>query len=685
MRDPAFWIYGGLAFGFILAGHLVRAYKFKLLLQPVKDSGVRTQFQSLLIGYLFNTVLPLRLGEIVRAGVLGYSLKISSSLMFGLVLLERAVDGLIIGLFGLSLLALEVVPSGVAAPILTMCLILLAVAALLFTGIWFLFRRDQRLLHFWHGTTALFNTKVKNSLRYKLWSVIYGFHKLFRRRPLRTYSIWSVAMWGLYLAGIGCLSIYFFGYSFADNLVRSLTAYLGVSIPSGPAYLGSYQAVTNPIFQSLAPGANSLDWLVTSWLILAIPSSVIGALLLLRHHTNYSRLVAPGGTESRHDKLARVEDLSQEFDSFLDAFFSSNTLSHILHQLETKEDIKLIQYLKGGSDASVVLVHQNDKYLVKKIIPSQYASRLKAQHDWLKDYSGVGPIVNLTNSKETSSYYSIDLEYYPDYIPFFDYIHSQDQKHSKRILNDVFDLLFEHVYKTKAAKTNPEALDTYIRSKLWGKLSQATKINDELAQLRSYETLVINGVEYDNIELVMKRIRANQDIMHDLATYRESVIHGDVTVSNILASPKDHTFVLIDPAPDGNEIAGPVFDFGRQYQSLSYGYEFLCRDDSKVHASGNRISYEDSLSAQYRDLRDYFLTLAQARLTPEEFRAMRFHAAVLYSRVLAHRVHINPDNVAKFYAVSVRAFNDFLAQYDSPAKDRSGSSVDMLPTHAHKS
>jgi hypothetical protein len=460
------------------------------------------------------------------------------------------------------------------------------------------------------------------------------------------------------------LAGYFFAWDPASSTLASFLAYLGVAIPSGPAYLGSYQAVTDPILRTLANGGPYLEWLVASWLMLAIPSSVIGAVLLLHHRTSYNRLLRAQGIDSLHDKLARREDLSQEFEPFLDSFFSNNSLSHILHQLETGENIKLIQYFKGGSDASTLLVHQGGEYVVKKIIPSQYANRLKAQHDWLKQHSHHSEVVRLKDAHETPSYFALDIEYYPSLRPFFDYVHSQTLDNSQQIEDKVFKFLFTHVYDLKLPQMNEQALADYITSKITKKTDQAMKINAELVELRTFDTIVVNGIEYPNINKVLQRIKNDPRIWHDLSTYRESPVHGDVTIGNILAS-NDHHFKIIDPAPDQLEICGPVFDFGRHYQSLGYGYEFLCRDDAPVVARGNVITYEDNTSAVYSDLRQHFLEVIVPRwLTPEEQRAFKFHTAVNYSRVLAHRVHINPHNVAKFYAVSVRAFNDFLAQYD---------------------
>ena len=665
LAEPIFWLHAAIAFGLVLAGHGIRAYKAKKLLQPVKDSGVRTQFQALLIGYLFNTLLPVRLGEIVRAVVLGRSLQISSSFMFALIVLERAVDGLILGVLSVGLvLAPGALLSELRGPLLTLGLALILVALLLLGALVLLYLQNPRMLHWWHWLTSLFNSRLKNSLRFKLWSVIYGLQKLLHPRAVWAYVWRSLVMWGFYLVALTVMAAYFFPYQTGENVIRSLISFLGVSAPSGPAYLGSYQAVTDPLFQAMAPGTNSLNWLVASWMMLAIPSSLLGVGLLLRHRTNYGKLMRAQGKDSLHDKLARIEDTSQEFEAFLDAYFSRSTLSHILHRLEIHEDIRLIRYFKGGSNASTLLMHQDGDYTVKKITPIQYAHRLKAQYDWLKNHEHLPKIVNVTGERTGKDFYYIDIEYHADLIPYFDYIHANNIERSKDTLSGIFHYLFDYVYKLEPKKRHVSDVEAYIKAKIHQKLDQASRLNLELARLRDHDKLVINGEEYDNIHIVLEKVLNTPAIWRDITTYRQTpIIHGDSQVDNMLVSTKDHSFKMIDPV-DQNEVMSPVIDFARMAQSLGYGYEFLCRDDAAVRPEENVISYEDSTSAAYRELYEHFRGLAQELLEPEEFRSVLFHTAVHYARMSTQRVEINPHNVAKFYATSVRAFNDFIRQYD---------------------
>jgi hypothetical protein len=664
LNDPVFWIYGFIAFACIMLGHWLRASKAQRLLAPVKISGTRTQFQALLIGYLFNTILPFRLGEVVRAIVLGRSLKISSSFMFALIVLERSVDGLILGLLCiLAALLIPGLPHEIRTTIMVISLGLVAVSSVLVLGLKIMYRQNVRMLRYWHSFTEMFNYRLKNSLRFKMWSAIYGMNKLFNRKRLSAYVARAVVMWIVYLAGPFALALYFFHDRWITDLLRSLITFLGVSVPSGPAFLGSYQAVADPLFQALAHGKVSLDWLVASWMLLALPSSLLGVALLIRHRTDYSKLSTAQNQRSLQDKLARVDDISQEFDAFLDQYFRRNTLSHILHRLEINENMKLIRYFKGGSNASTLLVHQNNEYVVKKITPIQYAHRLKAQHKWLKDREHLDKIVNVTREREDKDFYYIDIEYHADLIPFFDYIHSNSIDHSKDVLSGVFRYLFDYVYELEPLERHANIVEEYINNKVKMKLDQAARLNLELGRLRDYDKVVVNGVEYINIGPALEIIRHDSRMWKDVCTYRESPIHGDTQIDNILASIKDHTFKIIDPV-DQNEVSSPVVDCGRMFQSLIYGYEFLCRDDSPVTPEGNSVRYEDSVSAAYRELSTHFKKLARELLEPEEYRAVLFHTAVHYSRMCSHRVEINPANASKFYAVSVRAFNDFIAQYD---------------------
>jgi uncharacterized membrane protein YbhN (UPF0104 family) len=59
------------AAGIIFFSHLLRAFRWRYLLDPIRRLDISALFSSLIIGYAANTFLPAHLGEFLRAYVLG--------------------------------------------------------------------------------------------------------------------------------------------------------------------------------------------------------------------------------------------------------------------------------------------------------------------------------------------------------------------------------------------------------------------------------------------------------------------------------------------------------------------------------------------------------------------------------------------------------------------------------------
>ena len=85
------WIVLSILLG--LFSHLMRAYRWKLLLQPLGyNIGLMRTFSALMTGYLSNLFVP-RLGEIVRCSVLRRTtIDIPMGILLGTVVLERIID-----------------------------------------------------------------------------------------------------------------------------------------------------------------------------------------------------------------------------------------------------------------------------------------------------------------------------------------------------------------------------------------------------------------------------------------------------------------------------------------------------------------------------------------------------------------------------------------------------------------
>jgi len=77
-----------------MGGFLVRALDWKFLLRPVARVSALRLFPPVAIGYMANNIFPARLGELVRAYVVGKREGVSKSSALATIVVERILDGL---------------------------------------------------------------------------------------------------------------------------------------------------------------------------------------------------------------------------------------------------------------------------------------------------------------------------------------------------------------------------------------------------------------------------------------------------------------------------------------------------------------------------------------------------------------------------------------------------------------
>ncbi|MFZ4621233.1 MAG: lysylphosphatidylglycerol synthase transmembrane domain-containing protein, partial [Bacteroidota bacterium] len=90
VQQPAGWLI--LLIGLNIFSHLLRAYRWKVLIEPIKSGvSVHSTFASLMVGFMINGFIP-RAGEIARSYVLGRKEKIPIGSVLSTVILERILD-----------------------------------------------------------------------------------------------------------------------------------------------------------------------------------------------------------------------------------------------------------------------------------------------------------------------------------------------------------------------------------------------------------------------------------------------------------------------------------------------------------------------------------------------------------------------------------------------------------------
>ena len=100
------WVVLSVIIGII--SHLLRAYRWIILLKPMGYSPtLYKSFLAVMSGYFINLVIP-RGGEVARSGLLQKMDDVPATKAFGTIVMERIIDVLILGILMLVLLAVEV-------------------------------------------------------------------------------------------------------------------------------------------------------------------------------------------------------------------------------------------------------------------------------------------------------------------------------------------------------------------------------------------------------------------------------------------------------------------------------------------------------------------------------------------------------------------------------------------------
>jgi uncharacterized protein (TIRG00374 family) len=650
-----------------LVGHLFRAKRTKILIDQAAKSSDKFQFLALSAGYLYNAILPFRLGELVRALLIARRLQISLLYTFAAVVIERLTDIIFLGV--VVIMSALLVGGNIATSLIIFTSIILLVTIFAMMIIYLLNRENKVILNIVSSISSLFNVNISNSVKFKVWSLIFGLQSFTSNKKLiKRYVHLAVLSWCCYLLSSLTIVVFMLGLNNISQIVVAGVSPYIISIPvTTPLGIDSYHQLATLLPVSIS-ASSLIIYAKIIWVVLTVPMAILGVVSIFIYKSG-SENSSKSRAESFRNKLTRHADISQAFPIFLETYFKNSDLSQILHKIEVGGDLSLVKFFKGGSDAITVLALKDEKMFVKKIVPYEFTERLRIQYNWLKKYNNKVGIVNVIGEQENDDYYAIDLSYDPGGIMLFEYVHTRSLEQSKDMLDRVWKYVYENIYKLRKEATHKKERDNYVEERLMQKVIKACEVDDDLRSIIDDEKIKINGKVYDNFYTIINKIKADKTAWSDIATYRESdAIHGDLTVDNILVNVINNKPLIIDPSDD-NQVRGPILDFARHTQSLAAGYEFLNDDISPTGYAREvdglvSINYINHRSARYMQLYEYFRSnIIKKYLTKTEAKTVLFHTGLLYGRILAHRVHINPDNVLKYYAVCVVLLNEFYEQY----------------------
>ncbi len=240
------------------ASFFVRALRWHVLLLPgFPDSGLRSRFAAVCVGFAVNNLLPARLGEFARAYSFSKIEPIPVSQSIASLVVERIFDAAVLGAFFVFTLSYGNFTSADAALLRGAGVTAGAVLALALALLWAMARWPKRTLSLVESTVGrLLSPRFTDRAIGILASFLRGLGALHSPAVFVRALAWSIAVW-LCLAASIWLGLLAFGIQepgFIGAMFVQAVLGFAVAVPSSPGFFGPFEAAAR-----LALGAYGVD------------------------------------------------------------------------------------------------------------------------------------------------------------------------------------------------------------------------------------------------------------------------------------------------------------------------------------------------------------------------------------------------------------------------------------------
>ena len=624
------------ASGLLLLAHVVRAARWSLLFPPTYLPWRFNLLLGLGLGYALNTVVPLRVGEILRIVVVRRRDGLRLSHLAATVLIERITDLLAVAAMLAFLLLYRVEVEGLswAAPA---AMVVVGAALLVGTR---LVHRSLRVRQWIWRAAFVFNDQIRVDVADFCWSAA----EIVAGRTLLSWRFLgsSVVMWAFYLAAYDV-----FGLAVGQSPAHVLMAMLG--------------APQNALVQNVLHG--EVGWSGVLLLVFALlpMAGILGYYALRRER----RLLFALEALRRRGKsgigapvaLRKRFEAATTYDRFLASLFSGTDQLVSGFGLEVTGDCIIHRFFNGGSDAITALVEVDGQLLIRKFAAGPAADKLKVQAGWLRAEHGGLPLVRVVAEQTVGDTYTYDMPLITPANDFYEVIHTSPAPHGKALLCRVMEQLTAFHSLMPGRLAEPEAIARYLDVKA---VSNARTILEFARSVMPGPVFMLNGREYTFA--AWDRLLDPVWLGRQIRDRRIAAIHGDLTIENIIIAPEYPLgFYIIDPNPE-NVFDSPLIDWAKLMQSLHLGYETL-NQGLTCTVSENVIRLSHVRSHAYAELHEVLGAEVQARLGEDALREVYFHEIINYLRLTTYKIRQSPTRGLGFFACTTMLLDGYVERW----------------------
>jgi uncharacterized protein (TIRG00374 family) len=295
----------------VLISILIRAYRWKFIMESLHRASMANLFSATMIGFMANFVLPARIGEVIRAYLIGKKEGVSKSASFATIVVERLFDIFTMLLILIVVLFAMTRPESHLEEVYAKTLrgggIIMCLLFLLSLGFLIVLKQKTHLALSWvrfffRPLPKRWGDKILDLLQ----SFVSGLGAIHFGPHLLLIVFYSIVMWGLY--GLGNV---FLLKAFDQNLPM-LPIYVpfyllvvqafGVALPSSPGFVGTYHAA---VVAGLAAFNNiskedGLSVAIVGHIVMVLPVIIYGMVLLWKDHLSLHALETEAGSSQEN-------------------------------------------------------------------------------------------------------------------------------------------------------------------------------------------------------------------------------------------------------------------------------------------------------------------------------------------------------------------------------------------------
>jgi glycosyltransferase 2 family protein len=269
-----------LALSMVIAEVALRAARWRLLLLPIRRLPYLTAASYLCIGYLANTILPARLGDVTRAYLAGTAFGVRRTTTLGTILVERVGDGVL--MLGVVLVLGSILPHSGNLLVAAVTLAVIGTAAVGLLVLSVAGVRRSRL-----AGTPMWEAAERVLVR--LWA---GMIALRQPAGLLALLATTVGAFAIAVAVFVTISSSLgLALSLPQGVLVTAGLALSLAIPAGPGSVGTYELVGLTILTGLGmPADRALAAIVLHHAVVAIPPALLGMVAMWVLHIRVGTL-----------------------------------------------------------------------------------------------------------------------------------------------------------------------------------------------------------------------------------------------------------------------------------------------------------------------------------------------------------------------------------------------------------